>query len=228
MTLLELDSLYSTLTPTGGTEFIRAIRAADRDPQISALLLLGKLERFIAEFRPEGKRICDVGAFMTQADRDALTLHGRIVAALLLVLHRTSSFSRLREYTLLFLEYASAVVRTKYDFLTTALDVICYPARTLGIDWHIVQDATSLDLLSYKLIEGIRFDRSAGEPFVFQGRGRVFCRDGVLSVCSSEALESGARAFSICGERVFVVTRNVRDEKIKSMEQFDATSLRSF
>ena len=57
MTLLELDSLYSTLTPTGGTEFIRAIRAADRDPQISALLLLGKLERFIAEFRPEGKRI---------------------------------------------------------------------------------------------------------------------------------------------------------------------------
>ena len=165
---------------------------------------------------------------MTQAERDTLTLHGRIVASLLLVLHKTSSVSRLRDYTLLFLEYASAVVRTKYDYLTTALDVICYKIKTPGIDWHVVQDASSLDLLSYKLIDGIRYDKTRSETFAFQGRGRVFCHDGRLSVCSSEALESGAKAFSICGERISVVTRNVREEKLKSTEQFDAGALRSF
>ena len=228
MTLRELESLYSTVTPDKATEFIKSIRAADRNPEVNSILLLGKLEQFIAEFRPEGKRICAAGASMTQADRDMLTLHGRIVAALLLILHKTSSVSRLREYTLLFLEYASAVVRTKYDYLTTALDVICYKIKTPGIDWHVVQDASSLDLLSYKLIEGIRFDKTRSETFTFQGRGRVFCHDGKLSVCSSEALESGAKAFSICGERISVVTRNVRDEKLKSTEQFDANALRAF
>ena len=228
MTLRELESLYSTVTPDKATEFIKSIRAADRNPEVNSILLLGKLEQFIAEFRPEGKRICAAGASITQADRDMLTLHGRIVAALLLILHKTSSVSRLREYTLLFLEYASAVVRTKYDYLTTALDVICYKIKTPGIDWHVVQDASSLDLLSYKLIEGIRFDKTRSETFTFQGRGRVFCHDGKLSVCSSEALESGAKAFSICGERISVVTRNVRDEKLKSTEQFDANALRAF
>ena len=228
MTLLELETQYANLTPSGASEFIQSIRAVDKDPDVSTLLLVGKLEQFIAKFRAEGKRICASGASMSQDDRDRLTLHGRIIAAFLVILHRTNSVSALREYTLLFLEYASAVVRTKYDYLSTALDVISYRITALGIDYHVVRDTSSLDLLSYKLIEGLRFDKTRGETFSFQGWGRVLCRDGKLSVCSSDALESGAKAFSICGERVSVMTRNIRDEKLKSTEQFDAGALRSF
>ena len=228
MTLLELETQYANLTPSGASEFIQSIRAVDKDPDVSTLLLVGKLEQFIAKFRAEGKRICASGASMSQDDRDRLTLHGRIIAAFLVILHRTNSVSALREYTLLFLEYASAVVRTKYDYLSTALDVISYRITALGIDYHVVRDTSSLDLLSYKLIEGLRFDKTRGDTFSFQGRGRVLCRDGKLSVCSSDALESGAKAFSICGERVSVMPRNIRDEKLKSTEQFDAGALRSF
>ena len=228
MTIRDIESFYSSLTPAKGDEFIRLIREADKSPDINALQLMGVLERIVGEFRPEGRRICAEGSRMSQEDRDMLTLQGRIVAALLLVLHKTRSGESLREHTLLFLAYASAVVRVKYDYLTTALDVICYRISSPGIDWHIVQDATSLDLLSYKLIEGIRFDRESPETFLYQGRGQVVCRDGRLSVSSSGAIESGARAFGICDERVGVYTRNVRDEKIKSTEQYNATALRAF
>ena len=228
MTLRDLESLYSDLTPDKGSAFIKSIREAAKGRDINTLQLIGKLEQFVAEFRPEGRRICAAGINMSREDRDVITLHGRIVAALLLVLHGSHSSVGLREYTLLFLQYASAVVRTRYDYLATALDVICYKITTPGIDWHLIQDANSLDFLSYKLLERIRFDRSAGEVFAFQGRGRVYCRDGRLSVCSSEALESGAEAFSICGGRVGVYTRNVRDEKLKTADRFDAGALRAF
>ena len=228
MTIRELESLYESLTPDRGTEFINSIRAVDGNPQVSTLQLLGKLELFAADFRPEGKRICAEGASMSQSDRDMITLHGRIVAALLLLLQKTKSVSRLRDYALLFLEYAAAVVRTKYDYMSTALDVICYRITDIGIRWDTIENASSLDLLSYKLVKDIRFDRTQGDTLSFRGRGSVFCRDGMLSVSSSEAVESGAKAFSVCGGRVGVYTRNVRDEKLKGTAQSDAGALRQF
>ena len=228
MTIRELESLYANLTPANGNEFIKSIRLADKSPDINSLILIGRLENMVEGFRQDAKRICAAGDNMTPEDRDLLTLYGRIVAALMLVLHKTSSFDGLRNYSLLFLEYASAVVRIKYDYLTTALDVITYKISALGIDWHVVQDATSLDLLSYKLLEGIKFDKSHSNAFVYKGKGRILCQGGILSVCSSEALESGSKAFSVCGERVGVYSRNVRDEKLKSSEQYDASALRSF
>ena len=228
MTLKDLETQYASLTPSGGDEFIKSICAAANDPQIQPLALMGKLEQFVTEFRPEGRRICAAGEGMTPGDRDTLTLQGRIVAALLLVLHRTNSAARLREYTLLLLEYAAAVVRIKYDYLTTALDVICYPINSPGIDWYSVQDATSLDILSYKLMDGISFKRSRSEVFSYQGKGQVRCEGGKLSVSSSDAQESGAKAFSVCGDRVGVYTRNVREEKIRNTEQYSASALSVF
>ena len=229
MTIRELESLYANLTPENGNDFIKSIRLADKSPEINSLTLIGRLENMVEKFRQDAKRICAASDnMMMQEDRDLLTLYGRIVAALMLVLHKTSSFDGLRNYSLLFLEYASAVVRIKYDYLTTALDVITYRISALGIDWHVVQDATSLDFLSYKLLEGIKFDKSHSNAFVYKGKGQILCQGGVLSVCSSEAMESGSKAFSVCGERVGVYTRNVRDEKLKSSEQYNASVLRSF
>lgn len=226
MTLRDLESLYADLTPARGDAFIQSIREAETD--LGALLVMGYLDRIVKEFQPEGRRICAAGEGLSQEDRDALTLHGRILATLILVCHKTNSRRALRESTLLFLEYASAVVRTKYDFLSTALDVLCYRVISPGLDWHIVTKVSSLDLLSYKLMEGIRFNKASGENFIYQGKGRVECRDGRLSVSSSDAIASGAKAFSVCGDRVGVYTRNVRDEKLKGTDQSDAEALRSF
>ena len=228
MTLKDLETQYASLTPSGGDEFIKSIRTAANDPQIKPPGLMGKLEQFVTEFRPEGRRICAAGEGMTPGDRDTLTLQGRIVAALLLVLHNTKSAVGLRKYTLLFLEYAAAVVRTKYDYLTTALDVICYPIISPGIDWYSVQEATSLDILSYKLMDGISFNRSRSEVFSYRGKGQVRGEGGRLSVSSSDTQESGTKAFSVCGDRVGVYTRNVREEKIRSTEQYSASALSVF
>ena len=88
MTLRDLEAQYASLTPSTGDEFLKSLRAADNDTNINSLTLMGKLEQFVTEFLPEGRRICAAGEDMTPEDRDTLTLHGRIVAMLLLVLHK--------------------------------------------------------------------------------------------------------------------------------------------
>ena len=227
MTLRELESKYTSLDPSGGNELIKDLRAAANDTLTDKVLLRAFMEKALGGFSEKGRAICALGERMSPKDREELTLYGRLTAALLLVLQNMRAAQALREYTLLFLQYASAAVR-KYNYFTTALDVICYKITKLGIDWHNVQDISSLDLLSYKLIEGIRFDKSSSEILSFQGRGQVLCKDGQLSVCSSAALESGALAFSVCGDRVGVYTRNDRSEKLKSSDQFSASSLGAF
>ena len=82
MTLRELDSLYESLTPERGTGMIQAIKAASTDSDINTLLLIGKVESFVTAFRDEGRRLCAEGRGMSPSERDTLTLHGRILAAL--------------------------------------------------------------------------------------------------------------------------------------------------
>ena len=228
MTIRELESLHANLTPSSGDAFIGAVREADSDPEVSPILLRGFLDKIIDGFVSEGHRICAAGELMSQDDRDALTLYGRIIAAEILILHKMRSTVGLRDRILLFLEYASAIVRTKYDFLTTALDVVCYKVTSPGVDWSVIQKAASLDLLSYKLITNIGFDKTTSESFSYRGRGRVECRDGKLAISSSEVVEAGAKAFSICGDRVSIYTRNNRDEKLKNTDQNNAQALRAF
>lgn len=228
MTIRDLESLQSNLTPSAGDAFINAIREAEKDPEVSSSLLRDFLDRIIDEFSTEGRRICSLGDEMTAEDRTLLTLYGRIIAAEILHLFKMRSPAALRGRVLLFLEYASAVVRTKYNYLTTALDVICYTITAPGIDWPTVKESTSLDLLSYKLLEGIRFDRTRSDVFSYRGKGQVRCEDGRLSVSSSDAMESGAKAFSACGDRIEVYTRNVREEKLRSSDQCSASALSLF
>ena len=228
MTIRELEALQGTLTPASGTDFIKAVRSASMDPGINTLLLVSFLDRVLEAFEDEGKRICSATRSMTDGDRDNLTLYGRIIAAQMILLRKCNSAGELRRKTLLLLEYGSALVRTKYDFLTTALKVVNYPISETGMDWKLVEDATSLDLISYRLIEDITFDDKKPMPLTFTGKGRVLCRDGVLSVCSSDVHEGGAKAFAVCGDHVEVVTRNVRDEKLKASDQYDVEALGEF
>ncbi|MBQ2485715.1 MAG: WYL domain-containing protein, partial [Candidatus Methanomethylophilus sp.] len=148
--------------------------------------------------------------------------------AMMILLQQSRSYSDLREKTLLFLTYSAAVVRSKYDFTALFMDALCYRIVETGLDWRMLADAPSLDLLCYKIADGMRFDRSRSESFRLAGKGKVECRDGKLRVCSSDVGEAGNVAFSVFDGRIEVVTRNAREEKLKSSEQDNVASLAAF
>lgn len=228
MTLKNLEIQYASLTAASSGAFIKNIHAAKNDSGVTTLDLLGFLGRIITDFRPEGRRICLGAPDIPMIDKETLTLHGKIVAAAIIVSHDSRSASETRDKTLLFLEYASAIVKSKYDFVQTATSVVSYPITTTGLDWKTVEDAPSLDIISYKLITSIRFDRSHPEYFQYTGKGKVVCDKGVLTVYSAEVGEAGARAFSLFDDRVEVVSRNSRDEKLKASDQKDVEAIGVF
>ena len=228
MNLHDLETLYASLTEATAVSFIRSIHSAKKDPGIATLDLLAFLDRIISEFLPEGRRICRMAPEISMLEKGMLTLHGKIIAVAILVSHDTRSFAETRNKTLLFLEYASAVVKAKYDFVQTAAKVVSYPITTTGFDWKTVEDASSLEVISYKLINSLRFDTAHPDYFQYTGKGKVVCNKGVLTVYSAEVGEAGARAFSLYGGSVEAVSKNSRDEKLKSSDQDEIKAIGDF
>ena len=173
MTLKDLETQYASLTPEKGKTFIRSVRSAYSGGEVNTLSLLGFLERILADFYPEGRRICSLRGTVSSQDRDSLTLHGKIAGAMMIILQKSRSYSDLREKTLLFLTYSAAVVKTKYDFAAFFMDALCYRILETGLDWRSLEDSPSLDMLCYKLEEGMRFDRSHSESFGLTGKGKA-------------------------------------------------------
>lgn len=227
MTLKELDNLYASLTLETERGFIKGIHAAFISEDISTLSLLGFLERILTDFQPEGRRICAQRGEISAQDRDIISLHGKIVAAMMLILQQTKSNADLRAKTQLFLSYSAAIVKTKYDFAALFLDTLNYRIEETGLSWRAVKE-DSLDVLCYALERGIKFDKKHSEFFSFSGNGRIECRDGRLKLCSSDVVEAGNRAFSILNDRISVITRNTREERLKASSQDDAESLSAF
>ena len=228
MTIKDLEQKYMTSDRTDGPAFIKSIRAVKNDSGVAKLSLLGFLDRLISDFLPEGRRICKAAPNLSSQDKRILTFQGKVICAAILVSQETRTVENLRRLTLLFLEYASVLVKTKYDFVKVAVDTLSYPITSTGIDWKTIQDELSLDIISYKLTTGIVFDRSRPDYFQFTGKGKIICANGVLSVASAEVGETGATAFTLFDESVKVVTRNSRDEKLKSSAQRDIEALASF
>lgn len=227
MTLKELDNLYASLTLETERGFIKGIHAAFISEDISTLSLLGFLERILTDFQPEGRRICAQRGEISAQDRDIISLHGKIVAAMMLILQQTKSNADLRAKTQLFLSYSAAIVKTKYDFAALFLDTLNYRIEETGLSWRAVKE-DSLDVLCYALERGIKFDKKHSEFFSFSGNGRIECRDGRLKLCSSDVVEAGHRALSILNDRISVITRNTREERLKASSQDDAESLSAF
>ena len=228
MTIQDLQRQYSEVSSKSGDAFIKNICAARSDAGITTLSLMGFLDRIVTDFLPEGRRMCKAAPDLPSGDREILTLHGKIICAAILVSHSARAVSEVRKKTLLFLEYASALVRTRYDFVRMAAEVLSYPITVTGLDWKTVLDAPSLDIISYKLMGGMKFNRSKPDYFQFTGKGKVTCTKGLLSVYSADVGEAGARAFTLFDGCVEVVTRNSRDEKLKSSDQQNADAIASF
>ncbi len=228
MTLKDLEIQYASLTPEKGKAFIKSVHSAFSGGEINTLSLLGFLEKVLEEFRSEGRRICSQRDAISSLDRDNLTLHGKIVGAMMVILQKSRSYSDLRDKTLLFLTYSAAVVKTKYDFAAFFMDALCYRILETGLDWRTLEDSPSLDILCYKLEEGMRFDKLHSKSFGLVGKGKVECRDGRLRVFSSDVGEAGNKAFSVFEDRIEVVTRNTREERLKSSGQDNVEMLWEF
>ena len=228
MTLQDLKNQYDSLTLERSKLFIKNIHTVFVDESISRKDLIGFLEKSLEDFAPEGRRICSQPGQMSSKNRERISLHGKIVAALMIILQNTRSYTTLREKTLLFLTYSAAVVKKEYDFTEMFLDVLSWRIVATGLDWHALQEAQSLDILCHALKEGLRFDKGCSEPFSFIGKGKAECRDGGFRICSSDVGEAGSTAFTFCNERIAVVTRNVREEKLKASERDEVETLARF
>ena len=228
MTLKELETLYTSLTPENVKSFLKCIHSSYSGGEVNTLSLLGFLERILTEFRPEGNRICSLRGQVSSQDRDNLTLHGKIAAAMMVILQQTRSYSDLRDKTLLFLSYSAAVVKTKYDFAALFINSLCYRIIETGLSWGTLQEAESLDVICYSLAAGIRFDENSSDSFSFSGKGKVECRDGQMKIYSSDIGEAGNQAFSVLDDKVVVITRNSREERLKSSEQDSVEALSRF
>ena len=133
----------------------------------------------------------------------------------------------LKKKMLLFLESAAAENNSRLPFLNVALDTINYRVSSLGISQKDLRVIDSLTGVAARMLPAINFDKSHSRPFQYIGRGKVTCSNGVLKIYSANVDESGVTAFSLDG-RIEVITRNARDEKLKSSGQNDAQALAEF
>ena len=64
--------------------------------------------------------------------------------------------------------------------------------------------------------------------FTYIGKGFVFFRDGVLTISLTDQTENRSLAFSVADGAVEVVTRNIREERLKATERDEADLLDDF
>ena len=211
MTLEELKSRYDTLTG----EDCPAWKESTFDD-------------LIEEFLPEARRICARGPRRSEAESEYLAVCGKVVAAALIYLFGTHSFQSLREKMLLFLEIASAAVPMRSDFLDRAVESIGYKVSALDLRLEDIKASRSLDALCFLLIAGLRFDKLHPDTFQYTGKGKASCVDGVFQICSAETGDAGVEAFSLAGDRIRIVTPNVRSEKLRQSDTNDADALMDF
>lgn len=228
MTLQDLKAQYDSLTPENSKSFIKSIRSVLVNQAISTKSLIGFLENILTEFRPQWDKIGFKIGQMSELERNLIFLHGKIAAALMILMQKSRSYSGLREKTLLFLTYSSMVVKTDYDFVSLFLKVLNYRVVETGLDWQTVQDSSSLDVLCYIFFQGVRFDDTEHNPFVLVGKGEADCYDGCFRIYSSGLREAGNRAFSLFDDKIEVMTRSFREERLKESEQDDVQTLARF
>jgi hypothetical protein len=217
MTLQELKAQFAELRPDRADTFVASIHTAYAERSVNALQLISFLDGIVDGFVPSWK----------SADRRQLTLHGRILAAEMIVLQQTCTYERLTERTRLLLTWCASVVKKEYDYVNLFLDSLNYPVVATGLDWNTLQTVASLDVICHHLHSGIRFGEDDSSRFSFIGKGCLDCEDGVLQLGSSNAGASGVTAFSVA-DRIEVYTRNAREAKLKDSDRDDVEALTRF
>lgn len=65
-------------------------------------------------------------------------------------------------------------------------------------------------------------------PFSYAGKGFVSCKDGVITISTTDLTENRSTAFTVAGGKVEVATRNVKEERLKATDRDEADLLGDF
>ena len=65
-------------------------------------------------------------------------------------------------------------------------------------------------------------------PFSYAGKGFVSCKDGIVTISTTDQTENRSTAFTVADGRVEVATRNVREERLKATDRDEADLLGDF
>lgn len=65
-------------------------------------------------------------------------------------------------------------------------------------------------------------------PFSYAGKGFVSCKDGIVTISTTDLTENRSVAFSVADGKVEVATRNVKEERLKATERDEADELGDF
>lgn len=65
-------------------------------------------------------------------------------------------------------------------------------------------------------------------PFFYAGKGFVSCKDGIVTISTTDLMENRSVAFAVAGGKVEVATRNVKEERLKATERDEADVLGDF
>ena len=65
-------------------------------------------------------------------------------------------------------------------------------------------------------------------PFFYAGKGFVSCKDGIVTISTTDLTENRSVAFSVADGKVEVATRNVKEERLKATERDEADLLGDF
>lgn len=65
-------------------------------------------------------------------------------------------------------------------------------------------------------------------PFSYAGKGFVSCKDGIVTISTTDLTENRSVAFSVADGKVEVATRNVREERLKATDRDEADLLGDF
>ena len=229
MTLKQLDDTWrNSLEGKTGQKLIKAVRTALLDGSMTTISLTAALGRYETELQPEVLAGFQKDGSLSAEGRSAVTLYGQLLAAEMLLLIDTHAYKTLRPKMLSFLDISSSVVKASYDFIGKAVDTLSYNFKSLGYDWSNVENATSLDILAFRICGKSVMDRTSLNRFELNGAGQACVSDGALQIRSSYGGTASSKAFGIAGDRVQVYTRSTRFDKLKSSHADEADSLREF
>ena len=65
-------------------------------------------------------------------------------------------------------------------------------------------------------------------PFSYAGKGFVSCKDGLVTISTTDQTENRSTAFTVANGRVEVATRNVKEERLKAADRDEADELGVF
>lgn len=65
-------------------------------------------------------------------------------------------------------------------------------------------------------------------PFSYAGKGFVSCKDGIVTISTTDLTENRSTAFTVADGKVEIATRNVKEERLKATERDEADLLGDF